>query len=144
MKKLVIIGMLLGIVSLTGSSAFALFYSHRNYYGEEWTCAPEVQQRNIETVDKILLDFSKTDKASSTFRSWHSDVMQLSGEPRVNSYYTVLGINSTTEKAKFLGQIEINTDSVYVQNAMANLDIKDDAAMELVQRIQKDLKGDLR
>ena len=135
--------MLLGTVSLTDNSAFAGFQEQR-WPGGYYRCAPEVQQRNIETVDKILLDFSKTDKASSVFRAWHSGVMQLSGEPRVNSYYTVLGINSTTEKAKFLGQIEINTDSVYVQNAMANLDIKDDAAMELVQRIQKDLKGDLR
>ncbi len=113
------------------------------YYYGAITCAPETVANNVQIADATLADLAANELSSAeTFKVRATDLARMPlGREKADAYFKLVGIKNPSdgvEVMNFLYAREVN--KAYVQSVSENLQLSNEQAAVLVQKMTQALK----
>ncbi len=126
-----------------GCWPFCDSWTDDTYYYGTVTCAPEQVASNVQIADQTLASLASNELANAeTFKVRVSDLARMPmGREKADAYFKLVGIknpNDGVEVMNFLYAREVNP--AYVQKVSENLQLTNEQASVLVQKMTQALK----
>jgi hypothetical protein len=106
-------------------------------------CAPQVRQGNVSATEIALNELSMTElKDATKFKQILTSAKNLNEEKRMDIYFKMVGVTDNNDIIQFISARDI--DSKYINALTSNVDLNEEQARLVINKISAALLGQIK